>query len=266
MDLRCPRAVLGPGGNRSFSPCTLRKWRRFQLSVTTHDRMAKSVSPTHSRTHALVHSRMYATANESYPLPTRRRHVPLPNNRVGFDAKFLLSREQLNSVCSELQTSFASFLSSVVAKSGVAPGSITSVELIGGGSRMPFVQKIARELVAEEKSSPKLSFTLDIGNAICSGAALLGAAEFFPREVIPAAPEEVQEKGQEDEESKVCRAILNLPPWSTTLSCPRFAPHHRRRVPVLLHRVSRFPLTIRNIYMLDVIVRVKTLCAEIPSI
>jgi molecular chaperone DnaK (HSP70) len=99
--------------------------------------------------------------------------------RVGLDAKFTLRREKLTEVCAELKSKLVAFLSRVVEMSGVAAGDISTVEMVGGGSRMPLVQSVARELVDEKEGAPKLSFTLDIGNAISSGAALAGARAYF---------------------------------------------------------------------------------------
>eukprot|EP00742_Colponemidia_sp_Colp-10_P002487 GILJ01002651.1.p1 GENE.GILJ01002651.1~~GILJ01002651.1.p1 ORF type:complete len:707 (+),score=142.73 GILJ01002651.1:43-2163(+) len=123
--------------------------------------------------------------------------VELENFLEDTDIHFDVSREKLHEVCSEEQQHLTHFIIKAIERSGLSVNDIKKVELLGGGTRAPFVQNGIRDLVGEDK----VSFTLDSSSSVAIGAALIGAYGYQigtatpPCTVRNAAVDVSEEKG-----------------------------------------------------------------------
>jgi heat shock protein 4 len=104
--------------------------------------------------------------------------VTVENVAQDRDASISISRDAFERLCADERTRVVEMVRAAVASAGVTPESIASVEIVGGGTRIPFVQ--AAILEALSSSDPSLiGRMLDSTTAVAVGAA-------FCRDLIPA--------------------------------------------------------------------------------
>lgn len=84
----------------------------------------------------------------------------------GDDYQLSMTRAEMEGL---VQDQIAAFKSCVSEIRSLFPGKLDAVEMIGGGSRIPFMQSIVSEIIGEP-----LRFTVDSASCIAKGCALLG--------------------------------------------------------------------------------------------
>ena len=110
----------------------------------------------------------------------------------GNDYTLQLTRAELESICLP-QIQRITELVDEFMKDG--QGAIEAVEMVGGGSRIPFVQRIV-----EEKTKSPLRYTVDSASCIAKGCALLGVFdEIKEKSAMQDVP--FMALGERDEES-----------------------------------------------------------------
>lgn len=88
------------------------------------------------------------------------------------DFAFKLGIDQFNDLISEFKDSLIEVFEDVLNKAGINISAVDSIELLGGSTRVPFVQKVILEFSEKEK----LNRTLNADEAIVIGAGYIGAS------------------------------------------------------------------------------------------
>ena len=84
------------------------------------------------------------------------------------DMKFTVTRDEMQNGASKVAEEIKSMLESVVAKAGITNEQLSRVELVGGGSRIPQVQQVVKDMFGN------INKTLDNECSVGFGAALYG--------------------------------------------------------------------------------------------
>lgn len=93
------------------------------------------------------------------------------------DASISLSRDTFERLCASERARVADMVRAAVSSAGVAPDSIASVEIVGGGTRIPFVQAAILDALSSSDAG-LIGRMLDSTTAVAVGAA-------FCRDLIP---------------------------------------------------------------------------------
>lgn len=105
--------------------------------------------------------------------------VTVENVAQDRDAKIALSRDAFERLCAAERSRVVEMVRSAIASANVPADSIASVEIVGGGTRVPFVQSAILEALLSSDSS-LIGRMLDSTTAIAVGAA-------YSRDLIEAA-------------------------------------------------------------------------------
>jgi molecular chaperone DnaK (HSP70) len=101
---------------------------------------------------------------------TPRANVSIDNLANERDYQTAITREQFVELCTPLLDRLAAPITRALEMAGVKPAELASVEIMGGGMRLPFVQDRVQQLLGRE-----LSKTLNMEEAIARGCALMCA-------------------------------------------------------------------------------------------
>jgi len=98
-------------------------------------------------------------------------HVEIENFADGQDARESISRAEFESLCESLCSQLGAHMKEALAHAGMAPSSELKVEVVGGGCRIPMIQRTIMEATGVDS----LHYNLDSNNSVAVGAAIYGA-------------------------------------------------------------------------------------------
>jgi heat shock protein len=98
-------------------------------------------------------------------------NVTVENLGMDMDVNFKLSRGEFETLCADQVKALKDALAKALEESGVPAGSLASVEVVGGGTRIPFLKEAVSVVAGVDEKS--LGYKIDSNAGIAFGAAYL---------------------------------------------------------------------------------------------
>lgn len=162
-------------------------------------------------------------------------------NLMDVDVSFLYTREEMEATIAPVLERFKALAARAMARAGVEVGGLHSVEVIGGGSRIP-----AFKTTISDGFGTAASFTLNASESIARGCAIT-AAMFSPlfqvREyVVNEAPLCPLQIGYHSDKAEAASSIAFLPDVNKTMAILRDSDRYPKTLELTFQRGEAFDL------------------------